>query len=47
MNNEILELTDEQADQIRKSFMSIMIKGETVIIKDWLDDSIQTSEVTK
>jgi hypothetical protein len=42
---EVEELTDEQADAIRAAFMTVTVKDKTVVIKDWLDDSIQTSEV--
>ena len=43
----ILELTKEQEAKIRQQFSSIS-EGpteNTVIVKDWLDDSIQIVEV--
>jgi hypothetical protein len=42
MNNEILELTEEQLEKIRKQFSTVnKISEEKAVIKDWLDDSVQ------
>jgi len=46
MANEILELTKEEIKKIQDQFSSIKkIDGKTVIVIDWLDDSVQV--VTK
>ena len=42
MKNEILELTKEEIEKIKKQFSSMTkIDEKTVVVKDWLDDSIQ------
>lgn len=51
MNSEILELTNEQLEKIKKQFSTVTkIDENKAVVKDWLDDSVQivsvkTSEV--
>ncbi len=46
MNNEILELTKEQEEKIRKQFSTVTkISEDKAVVKDWLDDSVQVVSV--
>lgn len=48
MKNEVLELSQEQIEKIRKQFQTIKkIDQDTVQVKDWLDDSVQNISVKK
>ena len=43
---EIANLSPEQIERIRKQFSSIsQTSEETVVVHDWLDDSVQTVRI--
>lgn len=47
MTNEILSLNQEQIAKFQKSFSTVKVQDNKVIVKDWLDDSVQIVAIKK